>query len=109
MSRIVVCDTGPLLHLSEAGAIEFLRYAGEIFIRPSSLILLPRRIHQERDHHPRAGQDADDADDADHDDGGYSLFAGFLCGLFAHGNLLFSAFTIHQLPLSDKQEMNGKR
>lgn len=34
MSRIVVCDTGPLLHLSEAGALEFLRQAGDILIPP---------------------------------------------------------------------------
>ena len=32
MRRIVVCDTGPLLHLSEANAIDLLRMAGEIFI-----------------------------------------------------------------------------
>jgi predicted nucleic acid-binding protein len=30
--RIVVCDTGPLLHLSEANAIDLLRMAGEIVI-----------------------------------------------------------------------------
>ena len=34
MSRIVVCDTGPLLHLNEAGALEFLRQAGDILIPP---------------------------------------------------------------------------
>ena len=32
MSRIVVCDTGPLLHLSEAGAIHLLQRAGTILI-----------------------------------------------------------------------------
>jgi len=31
--RIVVCDTGPLLHLSEANAIDLLRMAGEIVIQ----------------------------------------------------------------------------
>jgi predicted nucleic acid-binding protein len=31
---IVVCDTGPLLHLSEAGAIHLLQQAGEILIPP---------------------------------------------------------------------------
>lgn len=31
---IVVCDTGPLLHLSEAGAIHLLQLAGEIIIPP---------------------------------------------------------------------------
>jgi predicted nucleic acid-binding protein len=36
MSRIVVCDTGPLLHLSEAKIIDLLRLAGEIFI-PNSV------------------------------------------------------------------------
>lgn len=30
MTRIIVCDTGPLLHLSEAGAIHLLSLAGEI-------------------------------------------------------------------------------
>ena len=32
MTRIVVCDTGPLLHLSEAGAIHLLQLAGDILI-----------------------------------------------------------------------------
>lgn len=32
MTRIIVCDTGPLLHLSEAGAIHLLSLAGEILI-----------------------------------------------------------------------------
>jgi predicted nucleic acid-binding protein len=34
VTRIVVCDTGPLLHLSEAGAIHLLQQAGEILIPP---------------------------------------------------------------------------
>jgi predicted nucleic acid-binding protein len=34
MTRIVVCDTGPLLHLSEAGAIHLLSLAGEVLIPP---------------------------------------------------------------------------
>jgi predicted nucleic acid-binding protein len=34
MTRIVVCDTGPLLHLSEAGAIHLLPHAGEILTPP---------------------------------------------------------------------------
>lgn len=34
MTRIIVCDTGPLLHLSEAGAIHLLSQAGEVFIPP---------------------------------------------------------------------------
>ena len=36
MSRIVVCDTGPLLHLSEAKIIDLLHLAGEILI-PNSV------------------------------------------------------------------------
>jgi len=32
MTRILVCDTGPLLHLSEAGALDLLSQAGEILI-----------------------------------------------------------------------------
>ena len=34
MTRIIVCDTGPLLHLSEAGAIHLLALAGEVLIPP---------------------------------------------------------------------------
>ena len=34
MTRIVVCDTGPLLHLSEAGAVHLLSQVGEILIPP---------------------------------------------------------------------------
>jgi predicted nucleic acid-binding protein len=34
VSRIVVCDTGPLIHLSEAGALECLEQAGVILIPP---------------------------------------------------------------------------
>ncbi|MEK7701634.1 MAG: DUF3368 domain-containing protein [candidate division NC10 bacterium] len=30
--RIVVCDTGPVIHLSEAGALGLLEKAGEVFI-----------------------------------------------------------------------------
>ena len=32
MRRIVVCDTGPLLHLGEANIINLLHLAGEIII-----------------------------------------------------------------------------
>jgi predicted nucleic acid-binding protein len=32
VTRIVVCDTGPLLHLSEAGCIHLLPHAGDILI-----------------------------------------------------------------------------
>src|SRR5512134_2344099 len=34
MTHIIVCDTGPLLHLSEAGAIHLLSSAGEVLIPP---------------------------------------------------------------------------
>ena len=34
MTRIIVCDTGPLLHLSEAGAIHLLSLAGQVLIPP---------------------------------------------------------------------------
>ena len=33
--RLVVCDTGPLLHLAEAGGLGLLRYAGELHIPPA--------------------------------------------------------------------------
>ena len=35
MTRLVVCDTGPLLHLSEAGVIHLLERAGQIVIPPA--------------------------------------------------------------------------
>lgn len=34
MTRIIVCDTGPLLHLSEAGAVHLLSLAGRVLIPP---------------------------------------------------------------------------
>jgi predicted nucleic acid-binding protein len=34
MTRIIVCDTGPLLHLSEAGAIHLLSSVGEVLMPP---------------------------------------------------------------------------
>lgn len=34
MTRLIVCDTGPLLHLSEAGAVGLLSQAGDIPIPP---------------------------------------------------------------------------
>ena len=34
MTRIIVCDTGPLLHLSEAGAAHLLSLAGQVLIPP---------------------------------------------------------------------------
>ena len=38
MTRRIVCDTGPLLHLSEAGSIHLLSQAGEILI-PSLVVI----------------------------------------------------------------------
>ena len=35
MSRIVVCDTGPLIHLSEAEALFLLKPAGDVLIPPA--------------------------------------------------------------------------
>ena len=35
MSRTIVCDTGPLLHLSEADALDLLKLAGDVLIPPS--------------------------------------------------------------------------
>ncbi len=32
--RIVVCDTGPILHLREAGVLALLAKAGEVLIPP---------------------------------------------------------------------------
>ncbi len=34
MRRIIVCDTGPLLHLSEAGAAHLLVEAGDVIVPP---------------------------------------------------------------------------
>ena len=33
--RVVVCDTGPVLHLREAEALQLLAAAGEIFVPPA--------------------------------------------------------------------------
>lgn len=35
VSRIIICDTGPLLHLNEAGALGLLRLAGRVLIPPA--------------------------------------------------------------------------
>ncbi len=45
--RIVVCDTRPLLHLSEANLLEILQLAGEIIIPPSVLKEYQRNRPQE--------------------------------------------------------------
>ncbi len=34
ITRIVVSDTGPILHLSEIGAIHLLSFTGDVFIPP---------------------------------------------------------------------------
>jgi predicted nucleic acid-binding protein len=49
--RRVVCDTGPLLHLREAGSLEVLREAGHILIPPrveSETAALDARWRRER-------------------------------------------------------------
>ena len=45
MTRIIVCDTGPLLHLSEAGASHLLSLAGEILIPPLVAIEFEANAH----------------------------------------------------------------
>ena len=45
MTRIIVCDTGPLLHLSEAGASHLLLLAGEILIPPLVAIEFEANAH----------------------------------------------------------------
>lgn len=35
MSRIIICDTGPLIHLREANAIHLLKQAGDILVPPA--------------------------------------------------------------------------
>jgi len=32
LNRIIVCDTGPLIHLTEAGSIDLIKMAGSVFI-----------------------------------------------------------------------------
>lgn len=44
MSRIVVCDTGPLIHLSEAEAIHLLKPVGDILIPPAVATELKRNF-----------------------------------------------------------------
>ena len=44
MTRLIVCDTGPLLHLSEAGMISLLQQAGDILIPPTVNLELERQI-----------------------------------------------------------------
>lgn len=35
MSQVIVCDTGPLIHLSEASVSHLLRLAGEVLVPPT--------------------------------------------------------------------------
>ncbi len=44
MSRIVVCDTGPLIHLSEAQSIHLLNAAADILIPPAVVTELKRNF-----------------------------------------------------------------
>jgi len=37
--RVVVCDTGPILHLKEAEALELLGKTGEVLVPPAALFL----------------------------------------------------------------------
>jgi hypothetical protein len=46
VSRIIVCDTGPLLHLHEAGAMPWLKPAGKIMIPPVVIAELKRNAPQ---------------------------------------------------------------
>lgn len=39
-----VCDTGPLLHLSEANALDMLRHVGEIHVPPQVLTEIGRHL-----------------------------------------------------------------
>jgi len=52
-SRIVVCDSGPVLHLREAGALEMLATAGEIRIPPAVNEELSALIHDWNSSRPR--------------------------------------------------------
>jgi predicted nucleic acid-binding protein len=44
VSRIIVCDTGPLIHLSEAQAIHLLNEVGDILIPPAVATELKRTL-----------------------------------------------------------------
>lgn len=48
MSRIIVCDTGPLLHLNEAGAIHLLGLAGNVLIPPAIATDFKRNARKRR-------------------------------------------------------------
>jgi predicted nucleic acid-binding protein len=46
--RAVVCDTGPLIHLTEANAIHLLELAGEILIPPTVASEFKRNLPKEK-------------------------------------------------------------
>ena len=48
MSRVVVGDTGPLIHLSEANAIHLLKLAGGILIPPAVAIEFKRNLPNQK-------------------------------------------------------------
>ena len=48
MSRVIVCDTGPLIHLSEANAIYLLKLAGGILISPAVAAEFTRNLPNEK-------------------------------------------------------------
>ena len=48
MSRVVVCDTGPLIHLSEANAIHLLKLAGGILIPQAVAAEFKRNLPNEK-------------------------------------------------------------
>ena len=45
--RVVVCDTGPLLHLSEIGRLDLLRMTGTVIIPPAVADELDRHVMAE--------------------------------------------------------------
>jgi predicted nucleic acid-binding protein len=48
VSRAIVCDTGPLIHLSEANAIYLLKLAGGILIPPAVAAEFTRNLPNEK-------------------------------------------------------------
>ncbi len=48
MSRVIACDTGPLIHLSEANVIHLLKLAGSILIPPAVAAEFTRNLPNEK-------------------------------------------------------------
>jgi predicted nucleic acid-binding protein len=48
VSRVVVCDTGPLIHLREANAIHLLKLAGGILIPPTVATEFTKNLPNEK-------------------------------------------------------------